>query len=1086
MQELNKIKVRMKDVSPLTQHIDSQLCHFSLSDSALSDRWAAVQEQNKIKVRKKDDSLPGKYQQLGIIQHCLGKYLPTRRLCTDVSRKKPVMPVQEKRKTKAREKFKTYHLNELSPSVDLPGNEYCVYVSAKCIPDFARNDSLTICEMKSNICLQEQSRIKVKNKKNSSYDEHFNSFCHRTVKERVRSDIGCSSASLTDNMDQKNVNSQWTARLNIFCMVNESDHLTERRQQEIVQSNLSISAIVQLGLVFLLITRWCMCLPCSSSESNDAEFETSCDHNFHPLLGNLIQSSISGEFHSGGTHKALDTVSRIAQLNPASQSDEKQWLSVLQTPVETLQGISSDDYSIQSMNSEPDGEGSTNTMLTEQQSCCKTLEAHQKNSITNVYISEEQNHMALQPVQANLVTLNPFDASQIRLLNFSNVSPSKLVLPCSSLGASNSLTKSNTNINHNVSQHSLALGTVHHLVTNSQEWSGIKNTPTDPTTSTAIGQSESLVYTWTGHDVSTKLNTISSKACGNKNSQAHFLKNYIKQFQTTDVMPQKRSLQLTWEIPITLEVCVISEPLSLGVLLYTDEYKSQLVHTSSIIVPTSLSTLQKDFIVVHYSCNRRTMPAAPMPQSAKSLFEIANAVTNLVMSIYHLLYTWYPYLRRQIAKDQQHFNVSTAYHILNVTEERLRSVTSHHFYNSIPREVKGLSVSLKLHRCDIPCVQLGELCRAQVYRCIEVQLSGHNPTIMHQPTQRKLTYQGSVMCSSIVEDMLPTSVHDSDDKKETVTGTGRKKSDTYDGGGSNHPRDREDEDINQSSDKNDSEGGSGYSGDEEDSYNEEDRRGDKVKNSSKRQIRQKRAKIEQQLSCSYCMHFDHLISINRGLDDDDQPSQQENNCPSQQETNHQPSYAIHVVQGASAHLRIQPPIQQCHEQAYQLQVTPHSILQLILQYCRTVILIQSNQQTETSPLLQILPNQGIPIEETFHQLVSATAQGSLLVQPQAVQEPYTFSSGIMDRILSLIIGSTVTTPSSLATCTDSGLGANISTTPCQLLLARNDQCQAIHGDTAMLIPSHQKQPQCCLSINWNCAEPNVGGPLNVNNVMHVS
>ena len=268
VQEL-KIKVSEKDVCPPNQHSDSQLGQISLPDSDVSEHWGAgdnqiskmsVREQNKIRVRKKDDSLPKKCQQLlRNVQQCLGMYL-TRRLCTDISKNKPVIPMQEKRKTEP------YRRNEFSLLVDLPENKYCVHLSGKHIPDLARNDSLSTYEVKATTPLQEQSKIKVKYKEN--YDEHLNNFCHHTDKDRVYSQFCCSSTSSSEphaikyNMEQGNVDSSWITGPNGICMVNESDHLTERREQERVPSNSFFPIVIQLGLVILYY--WWQCLLCFS------------------------------------------------------------------------------------------------------------------------------------------------------------------------------------------------------------------------------------------------------------------------------------------------------------------------------------------------------------------------------------------------------------------------------------------------------------------------------------------------------------------------------------------------------------------------------------------------------------------------------------------------------------------------------------------------------------------------------------------------------------------------------------------------------------------------------------------------------
>ena len=201
------------------------------------------------------------------------------------------------------------------------------------------------------------------------------------------------------------------------------------------------------------------------------------------------------------------------------------------------------------------------------------------------------------------------------------------------------------------------------------------------------------------------------------------------------------------------------------------------------------------------------------------------------------------------------------------------------------------------------------------------------------------------------------------------------------------------------------------------------------------------------------------------------------------ETNPYPPASACIVAGSSTHLRSQPyPVNvahPCRVQARQLSINPRSILQLLLQHCRSQIRRahhrpeHSTSSEDDSP---VSASAHISIEESSHQQhPSAVVHGSVLLRPpsQELQDTVSlpFSNQVIEGILSMLPSYATHLGSSMqpSCACDSGLGtsSSLSQGRRRRILVQDDPHP--HGSALAVNPIpprilHSTEP------NWSSAE----------------
>ena len=262
------------------------------------------------------------------------------------------------------------------------------------------------------------------------------------------------------------------------------------------------------------------------------------------------------------------------------------------------------------------------------------------------------------------------------------------------------------------------------------------------------------------------------------------------------------------------------------------------------------------------------------------------------------------------------------------------------------------------------------------------------------------------------------------------------------------------EDGDDSDSDNNDEGGGGYSGSGEDSDGE-----DSVNNKDKLRHR-KHKKSHLQLGRARYIH--RPISLVRGLKPNDK-------LPQEETSSAQRSITVFVVAGASAYTlssgRTCLIEQHCNEQVHQLSTNRQNVLQLLLLYHQILVRRVQKDVANASAInvnsLPVCANSHFPIEETSHQLVSATVHGSVLIQPCVFNFSPVFSNAVVDGILNLL---SLTCPNVPSSCTtDSGLGTSPPTAQSHFS-PQNEHCP--YG-TLATIPTQRKRDRLSNDPNWD-------------------
>ena len=266
--------------------------------------------------------------------------------------------------------------------------------------------------------------------------------------------------------------------------------------------------------------------------------------------------------------------------------------------------------------------------------------------------------------------------------------------------------------------------------------------------------------------------------------------------------------------------------------------------------------------------------------------------------------------------------------------------------------------------------------------------------------------------------------------------------------------------------------GEGYLGEEEDSANNEESERERTKRKCHgRKKRKKKRRSSTKKKLRRFQYVDQPIALVRGRDDN--RPEKETNPPTsqaQQETNHHPPLTVQVVDGVTVHTRICPSLQPRENQQ---PVRAHFIPQVQQQPYHHSHLLQTQQEQEVNPNSSLAATPSVPTKETCHQCTSATAHGSVLVQPQVVHPPRV-------TIETQTEGTIIIVPQPLANVSpssaiDSGLGTtNLTSSGHQSHpLPQNNHFQ--HVST----PARQRRSENS-SINeprWNYATAHVGAPI---------